>query len=102
MMGEAMEERKYFNATEQVVEQSIDKYIKAMGCCTCEQCRTDIICIVLNKLTVHYVSTAKGALFVKLDLLTVQLETDILKEMTSAIKFIKAHPHHTISDPAEK
>lgn len=90
-------EKLYYNAMESLVEQNLDKYMKHLDCCTCEQCRADVMCMALNHLQPHYVSTTKGALYVKLDNLQQQLGADITKQLTAAISRVKINPGHPTS-----
>lgn len=86
--------RTYENATEIMVEQSVDKVMQGLGACTCKRCRTDVICIALNRLPPHYVSSYEGVLMTKLAALAPQMATDIMVQVTAAARIVKANPHH--------
>ncbi len=83
------------NTMEKIVESRIEELIKDSGCCTCEQCREDVMCLALNSLPAKYVSTAKGELFSKLsNAMIKQHSIDVNIACVNAIEFVKTHPKH--------
>lgn len=92
----------YVNITEKLVEQNADKLMTLMGCCTCPRCKTDVICLALNHLPPHYVSTRAGMLFAKLKTLEPQIAADITIQITAAAQYVKNHPRHDLDKKKPK
>lgn len=84
----------YRNVMEILLEELFDKMKDQLDCCTCEECRSDIIALALNQLPPHYVRTPKGELLSKLDQLSSQNSTDALAALTQAVEKVKASPRH--------
>ncbi|MEW5921273.1 MAG: late competence development ComFB family protein [Bacillota bacterium] len=82
------------NLIEEMVLDSVNELLKKEGVCDCEQCRLDVAAIALNSLPPRYVVTAKGASYVKADMLDLQKYIDIIGAVTKAIKLVKEHPRH--------
>lgn len=57
-----------------------------------EKAKLDIIAYALNHLPPRYVVTEKGHLFTRVDELKQQFKTDIVVELSKAIKHVKANP----------
>ena len=57
-----------------------------------EKIKMDILAYTLNHLPPRYVVTEKGHLYTRLDELKQQFRTDILVELSKAIKHVKANP----------
>ena len=62
------------NTVEDIVIARVDEVFEAFGnegsqgkVCTCNQCRLDVICYVLNRTAPHYISSNRGASRVKWD-----------------------------------
>ena len=55
------------NTVEDIVITRVDEIFKTLDeegnkkFCTCNQCRLDVICYVLNRLRPHYIVSHKGA-----------------------------------------
>lgn len=62
--------------------------------CKCDKCKLDVVALVLNRLPSKYVVTAKGRVYTKLQQLDIQFRSDVLRELTKAIKFVKDNPKH--------
>lgn len=62
--------------------------------CACPKCQLDIIVRTLNKLPPRYTSTQTGETLVKLNYTDVQMQSDVLRELTESIKVIEANPNH--------
>ncbi len=62
--------------------------------CQCEQCKYDILAFVLNHLPPKYFVTEKGALYAKLDFLTIEFDAVILTELIKAFEIIGSNPRH--------
>jgi competence protein ComFB len=64
--------------------------------CECEQCQNDIMAIALNHLPSHYVSTALGNVYVKVQYLDAQLQSDVVKEVELASEIVARNPRHAL------
>lgn len=84
----------FINMMEPLVLEKYDEIIGKFNCCTCDKCKTDIICYALNSLPPKYVATRKGGVYVKLDASELQMETDILAALTKAIQVVQHNPKH--------
>ena len=84
-----------YNYMEKAVETVIDQLLPGRkDVCKCEKCRLDIKAWALNRLPSRYVVSNKGFLYTKLEEVNLQFRTDIVREVTKAIGYIKAHPRH--------
>ena len=83
------------NYMELEVERYLPNLLKAFpNICQCNSCLLDIKAIALNNLPSHYVVSDKGALFVKIEELSVQFETDVMKALIDAIAIVSKNPRH--------
>ncbi len=83
------------NVMEEVVDQRLKVLTKDAGCCTCDQCLEDMMCLALNSLPAKYVSTSKGKLFSKLSTTMISQHTiDVNIACVNAIEFVKERPRH--------
>lgn len=57
-----------------------------------EKAKLDVIAYALNHLPPRYVVTEKGHLYTRVDELKQQFKTDIVVELSKAIKHVKANP----------
>jgi competence protein ComFB len=57
-----------------------------------EKSKLDIMAFALNHLPPRYVVTEKGHLYTRIDELKEQFKTDIVVELSKAIKHVKANP----------
>jgi len=82
------------NYTEDVVRHYIDKWLPQSGVCQCENCRMDIMAIMLNKLPCHYVVSDQGSVYAQLQEFDPQYKANVTAIMTTAIEIVKKNPHH--------
>jgi len=82
------------NQTEDAVRQYIDRWYKETDVCQCENCRLDVMAIMLNKLKSKYVVTDKGELYAQLDDFDPQYRIDFMTVMTQAVAIVKKKPRH--------
>lgn len=83
------------NLMENQVLNMIDRVLKDReDVCKCQRCRLDIAAIALNNLQPKYVVTDKGRLYAKVEALNYQNETNIIIEITKAIKKVGENPYH--------
>lgn len=82
------------NYMEEIIFNLIDQVIIDMDVCKCEKCINDIAAITLNSLPAKYVVTEKGELYSKVSLLKVQVEVDVITEITKAALLVKENPKH--------
>lgn len=86
--------RLYRNIMEDLVEDQFDEIKDNLDCCTCEQCRSDIIAYALNQLPSKYVVSEIGELITKLHSLEVQKVTDVRRYLIEASGIVREHPRH--------
>ena len=84
----------YKNIMEDLVEEQFDEMKDSLECCTCEQCRGDMIAYALNQLPPKYVVSHTGELITKLNNLKVQNMTDVCRCLIEASKIVKENPRH--------
>ena len=82
------------NYTEEAVKLYMDRWYKEADCCQCDDCRLDVMAIMLNKLTPKYVVTEKGALFAQMGEFEPQNRIDLIAIMTEAADVVKNKPRH--------
>ncbi|NEW04969.1 late competence development ComFB family protein [Paenibacillus sp. SYP-B3998] len=84
------------NAVEAIVSDLFDEFQKNYELkCVCEQCQEDILALVLNQIPPKYTSSQKGQLFVKSLYLNTQLQSDVMKELTSAVFIVEHNQNHS-------
>lgn len=84
----------YVNIMEHIVEEQFELLESSLDCCTCDQCRNDIIACTLNHLPSRYVVTSAGGAITKADSLRIQHMTDIRTALIQAVQVVKEHPRH--------
>ena len=83
------------NHTKEAVSLYLDMWYKDADVCQCEDCKLDVLAIMLNQLPPKYIVTDKGALFALIDDISPQTQIDLLKLMTEAANIVKNTPRHT-------
>lgn len=86
--------KSYQNIMEPIVEEQFDALKDTLNCCTCEQCRSDIMAFALNHLPPRYVATTAGGTISKADSLRIQHMTDIRTAIIQAAQIVRDHPRH--------
>ena len=82
------------NYTEEAVKLYMDRWFKESDICQCENCRLDVMAIMLNNLKPKYVVTDKGALWAQMDDFDPQYKIDFMTAMTQAIQIVRNGPRH--------
>jgi competence protein ComFB len=82
------------NTMEELVDININRCMKDSDMCTCERCRADVFAIALNNLPACYVATTVGDLFVRVNSMSEQGQTDIIAAIMGGILTVKAKPRH--------
>jgi competence protein ComFB len=83
------------NRMERFVMDNLDGVLKGYPhCCTCTECRRDIVILALNHLQPRYVSTKMGDIYTRLNLYEAQEETEVIKEIAKAIQMVAKNPRH--------
>jgi competence protein ComFB len=85
------------NYTEEAVTMFLDRWLKEADVCNCEECRLDVMAIMLNELPPKYVVTEKGALFAQMNEFEPQNRIDLITLLTQAAQIVKEHPRHNLS-----
>ena len=86
--------KRYENMMEGFVEEVLDIMGDSLGCCMCEQCRSDIAAYALNHLPPRYVATRIGGTISKADSLRIQHLTDVRTALIRAAQTVKESPRH--------
>ena len=86
--------KQYENMMEPMVEDEFTSMLPGLDCCTCEQCRNDIIAWALNHLPPKYVATRAGGVISKADTLRIQHLTDVRTALVRAVVVVSEHPRH--------
>ncbi|XID90137.1 late competence development ComFB family protein [Paenibacillaceae bacterium WGS1546] len=89
-------EMSVFNAMEPIVSRLFEDHcVKArILACDCEKCRMDIVLLALNHVPPRYTSGQAGEAYVKALYQDLQLQSDVLRELTKAVQVIAASPRH--------
>ncbi|TFE23301.1 late competence development ComFB family protein [Cohnella luojiensis] len=89
-------ELSILNVMEPIVSRLFeDNYVKTGGLhCACEKCQIDIILLALNHMPPHYTSSQTGEAYIKALYMEPQLQSDVLRELTNAVKVIQERPNH--------
>ena len=87
--------RQLRNFTEEAVKLYMERWYKDADVCQCDDCRLDVMAIMLNNLKPKYVVTEKGALYAQLDDFDPQYKIDFMAVMSQAAKIVKNGPRHT-------
>lgn len=84
------------NLLENVVENEIEEVLaEREEVCGCDQCRDDILALVLSNLKPRYAGSEEGKVILEsTDISSEQTRMDIFKEILQAIKKVKETPHH--------
>lgn len=86
--------KQYQNVMESVVEETLQKMLPELDCCTCEHCQNDIIAWALNHIPPRYVATRSGSAISKADSLRSQHMTDVRTALVQATQVVKTSPRH--------
>lgn len=87
----------YRNIMEELVEEFYDDIKDRCDCCTCEQCRGDVIAYTLNHLPPQYVVSSVGASLSKAANLRYQHKTDIHTALLRAMTVVSESPRHDLN-----
>jgi len=82
------------NIMEEIVKYRVKDSMKEHGMCQCDTCYLNACALALNALKPHYVTTEKGALFVKIDETELSNSVTILVAVTKAVMQVKENPRH--------
>lgn len=87
---------KYFtkNIMEEIVEKKITQIMCNSEICTCDKCYSDLRALVLNNLPPKYVVSQTGEMIARFELLNIQMQVDIIKEIVFAINKVSENPRH--------
>ena len=89
------------NVMEDLVDFRLDSLIKSMGMCDCPVCKADVRAIALNNLPPRYVVSLSGEIFVHVNSVRSQSQTDIIQAITAAIMQVKKFPRHNLEGQEE-
>ena len=83
------------NYTEEAVTLFMNRWFKEANCCQCEDCRLDVMALMLNQLPPKYVVTDQGALFAQMEDFDPQVKIDFISIMTQAADLVRIYPRHS-------
>ena len=89
------------NVMEDIVDSRLDSLMKSMGSCNCSVCRADIRAMALNNLPPRYVVSLSGEIFVNVNSVKMQSQTDIISAISSAIIKVNQFPRHDLTKDAD-
>lgn len=87
------------NVMEQVVIDCIERNIKILNCCQCQQCQMDIAACVLNRMPPRYVTTETGELYTKVNQMGEEFKTEVMVEVIRAAEVVRKFPKHPEGEP---
>lgn len=91
------------NYMEDIVAQKLKSILKQYpDCCACEKCRQDIMSLALNHLPPRYISTDKGNLYARIEMLSITYASDIVEQIAKAIAVVKQNPRHGDENVAKR
>ncbi len=82
------------NLMEDIVDRKLDKMLPQLNVCTCDICKTDILCYALNRLKPKYVATSQGELLSRIDSLSATFDIAIITELTAGAEIVRKNPRH--------
>lgn len=83
------------NMMEEAVEDLLNKHWDSLAVsCHCEECKTDVMALSLNRLKPHYVRQQEGSMYAKAGLMTEQSRATVLTAIVESAKIVSAYPHH--------
>ena len=82
------------NYTEEAVTLFMNRWFNEANCCHCEDCKLDVMALMLNQLPPKYVVTDQGALFAQMDEFDPQVRIDFISIMTQAADLVRIYPRH--------
>ena len=86
--------RQLRNYTEDAVKLYVDRWLSAADVCQCDNCRLDIMAIMLNNMEPHYVVTDQGVLYAQMSDFDPQFKADMMTNMGLAVQVVKKRPKH--------
>ncbi len=90
------------NYMEDIVQQKLAGILKKYpNCCTCEKCYRDIMSLALNHLPPRYISTEKGNLYARIDMLSIEYDSDVVEQIAKAVEIVSKNPRHDNSENAD-
>lgn len=84
----------YRNMMELFVEDYYDQIKDSQDCCTCQQCRDDVIAIALNRLPTKYVNTSGGKIMVSTKMYCQEHRIELHTAVLQAMEIVKKYPRH--------
>ena len=82
------------NYSEETVKLCLDRWFHDADMCQCEDCRLDVMAIMLNNMEPNYVVTDKGALYAQMSDFDPQYKADLVTNMGMAMQIVKKRPRH--------
>jgi competence protein ComFB len=87
--------KQLHNIMETLAKDYVDLHLgKYDDICGCEDCRLDIMALMLNKLKPHYVVTDTGAVYAKVKNFDFQPNVDMAISLAESMEIVKGRPRH--------
>ena len=86
--------RQLRNYTEEAVKLCLDKWYHEADICQCDDCRLDVMAIMLNNLPPQYIVTEQGAMYAQLSDFNPQYKADLITNMGLAVNIVKNRSRH--------
>ena len=87
-------ENKLINFMEVHVTDLVERTLKSLDICSCDQCKLDMVAITLNTIPPKYYVTNEGELYARIKTLAHQLDVDIYSEIARAAEIVSNNPRH--------
>jgi len=82
------------NFTEAAVNVYLDRWFPEADVCHCDDCRLDVMALMMNNLPPKYVVTDTGALYAQLVEFDPQNRIDFMTVMSQAVQVVSKGPRH--------
>lgn len=84
----------FLNVMENLVNETVDKWMQQFGTCTCSRCKADVIALALTNLPAKYVVVGRNAAAPLMNFYSQQFSGAITVEVTKACTKVMERPHH--------
>ncbi len=84
----------FLNVMENLVNETVDKWMQQFGTCTCSRCRADVVALSLTNLPAKYVVVGRNAAAPLMNFYSQQFSGAITVEVTKACTKVMERPHH--------
>jgi hypothetical protein len=89
-----LEGTTYVNVMENLVEESVEKYMGMFGLCKCPRCIADVKALALNNLPPKYVVMKQGDVIPRITVYEGRFRTAVTAQILRACQSVMEHPRH--------